>query len=647
MKKSWITTLTITIAIVFSAAALASNSPNTNNRGGLYIVEFRGEPDDAQLALLADRGIKLVDHFGKNRFWVRASSAAEMDGLEFVKKAASPKISDKVDLPLTFAIGSARQSDKLETIITFFDDVTEREASALVASAGGTVLGKGMLYGNRMMVEMPSGAVARLAENNLVRAVEAGQREKILPNLRSAEVASVVQTRTDYGLYGSGVTGGIWDGGAVGSHPDLAGRVILGEKSKVSDHATHVAGTIAGSGLIRPDAEGMAPESKLISFNFNGDVPSEMAEAVKDYGISFSNNSWSYNNGWYYHSILKLWIWFGDYYFGRYTSESAAYDKLVYDTNLVIMFAAGNDRADKGPKDYSVKYLDLTIGRGNDVPRPADGPYCSIDVTGSAKNVITVGAVNNKGRMTSFSSWGPTRDGRIKPEVCTVGTGVLSTLPDGTYASWSGTSMATPATSGAVALLFEQYRKVIGRNPSAAEVRALLVATAIDTGTKGPDYSNGFGLLDIHEAAALVESSPEKGLIIRDSVRKAKSARTKQYTFEVAPGTKQLKVALAWIDPPAQPNADKALVNDLDLRLYPAEGGEAQLPWVLDPARPKAAATKGDNDVDNIELVEISTPRSGKWTIEVSADTLNKGQRQEFALVVFADQEILGKVSER
>ncbi len=646
MKTTGYAALTLTIITLISAVSVFAETVETNDSGKLYIIEFRGEPDDAQIMELRSRGLKIVDHFGGDKYWVRADSSSAISDIPFIKKTAHPEINDKLALPVAVSASMAKPSDKITATVSFFEGMSYSQARSLIASLGGTVIDKQMLYGDRLTVELPAGSLVEAAMSDSVRAIENGPREKITLNMRSAKAASVVDARVDFGLYGSGIVGGIWDGGAVGSHPDLDGRIILGEKGKVSDHATHVAGTMVGNGAARPAAEGMAPQAKLVSFNFKGDVPSEMEAAIRNHGISFSNNSWSYSNGWSYHYILKLWIWWGDYYFGHYSSESAAYDKLVYDKDLVILFAAGNDRGEKGPTDYSVKYLNITTARGDDTPHPADGPYCSVDVTGSAKNVITIGAVKRNGKMSSFSSWGPTKDGRIKPEICAVGTQVLSTLPDGGYASWSGTSMATPAASGAVALLFEQYHNDLGRDPSAAEIRALLAATAKDIGKKGPDYSCGFGMMDVYTAAEIVAESADSGIIIRDTVRKAKKYRTKSYSFEISPNTKHLKVALAWIDPPAQPNAQKALVNDLDLRLRMAGDSDVKLPWLLDPSKPKALASRGNNDVDNIELVEVDNPGAGKWTIEVNAARLNKGNNQRFALVVVTDKQITGKVAE-
>ena len=644
MKKNTITTLVAVILITTFISAFASDTSLARSRNGLYIAEFNGELSDEQESLLLVRGIRILEYAGANKYWLKAGPYADLSDLEFVKSVKRAGNTDKVSRSLASVASLSSNESRLVATVSFFKGTSYREARALITSLGGKALQSEMLYGNRLHVDLPAAAIASLAENDAVLALEGPPRMKMAVNSIAAEATTVTNTRIDFGLSGDGVVGGIWDEGWIGEHPDLDGRTIAGEKSKVSDHATHVAGTIIGNGTHLAAAAGMAPTAKLVSYNFNGDVATEMAEAVRQHGIAFSNNSWTYANGWGYHSILKLWLWWGDGNFGRYNSESAAYDELVYKTDLIVLFAAGNDRTDVGTSEE--KYLDLTIGRGNDAPHPADGPYCTVDVTGSAKNVITVGAVDKNGKMTTFSSWGPTQDGRLKPEVCSVGYHVTSTMPGGQYATWSGTSMATPAASGAVALLVEEYRTRLGRNPSAAEIRALIAVTARDLGQPGPDYRHGFGMLDAHSAAALIADNDQNSQIITDRVRKAKAQRTKCYQIQVPAGSRDLKVALAWIDPPASPNAKHTLVNDLDLRLYRNGSDEVEMPYILDPAKPNASAKKGDNTVDNIELVEVMRPKAGVWTIEISADTFGKGNKQKFALVVTSNKGFTTPVTE-
>jgi serine protease AprX len=107
--------------------------------------------------------------------------------------------------------------------------------------------------------------------------------------------------------------------------------------------------------------------------------------------------------------------------------------------------------------------------------------------------VIAVGAVDATGKIASFSSPGPTYDGRIKPEVCAFGVSnwVAAKAKDGgdTYVTGSGTSYATPLVAGAVALLLEAHR-----DWTPTQVRDALMKTANNASAPNNDY--GWGIVD-------------------------------------------------------------------------------------------------------------------------------------------------------
>ncbi len=605
-------------------------------RGGLLIARFRGEASEEQLQQLQAAGISIAGHLEGNAYWIRCEPGSDAAGLPFVEAVARPGAWHKITPPAAAELAERSAGENVTVGVSFFEGVSAEAVTTLLGSLGGRAVEDRMLYGRRLHVELPAVAVDELAVSEMVRAVEAGPRQRIAVNARAAKASMIHAARADWDLSGTGVAGAIWDEGKVDSHPDLEGSVELVERrGRPSEHATHVAGTIVGSGEGRSAARGMAPDAHLYSFNFRGDIPTEMAEAIDDHDIVFASNSWTYGNGWGYFAVIDLWVWFGDYYFGHYSAESAAYDELVHETGLIILFAAGNDRTDVGTDE---RYLDVTIGRGSDEPHPPDGPFRTIDTTSASKNVISVGAVNRRGKMTRFSSWGPTKDGRVKPEIVADGRSLLSTVLEGGYDRFSGTSMATPTVAGGVALLVEQFRSELNRTPSAAEVRAILAATATDLGAKGPDYTNGFGMLNVGAAADLIGAAADRNLIITSIVRKTTSQRTRRFRLRLGRGIGELKIALAWSDPPAQPNAELTLVNDLDLRLYRGGSEDAELPWVLDGANPSVPATRGVNTVDNIELLQVDNPISGIWIIEVTASRLSLGNGQSFALAVSSDE---------
>jgi len=118
-----------------------------------------------------------------------------------------------------------------------------------------------------------------------------------------------------------------------------------------------------------------------------------------------------------------------------------------------------------------------------------------IVVPADAENVIACGAVDSDGNIASFSSQGPTADGRIKPEVCALGVstycaGVNSTSA---YRYENGSSLATPLVAGAAACVLQAHP-----DWTPQQVREALMMTASDP--ENPDNQYGWGIIDVIEA---------------------------------------------------------------------------------------------------------------------------------------------------
>lgn len=113
-------------------------------------------------------------------------------------------------------------------------------------------------------------------------------------------------------------------------------------------------------------------------------------------------------------------------------------------------------------------------------------------------DVIAVGAVTSSGKISSFSSPGPTYDGRIKPEVCALGVNnwiaVNGQDSSSTYGTGSGTSFSTPLVAGVAALLLE-----IHRDWTPAQVRSALLSSA--SRSSNPDNNYGWGIVNAVSAA--------------------------------------------------------------------------------------------------------------------------------------------------
>ncbi|MDY0109026.1 MAG: S8 family serine peptidase [Candidatus Krumholzibacteria bacterium] len=456
----------------------------------------------------------------------------------------------------------------------------------------------------------------------------------------------------------------IWDGGAVRiAHQEFTGRAVSGDgSSNVSSHATHVAGTMIAAGA-DPDARGMSFAGTLQSYDW-GDDTGEMAAAAAGL-LCLSNHSYGYVAGWRYGwSDPDAWYWFGDPTvseiedpgFGFYDPTAAAWDDLAHAAPYyLIVKSAGNDRSDAGPEpggghyawsDQVNDWVWSTVVRDPD--GGADG-FDSIPYHGTAKNILTVGAVldipggwtsPDDVQVSAFSSWGPTDDGRVKPDLVANGVSLYSSIASGDaeYARYSGTSMSAPNVTGSLNLLVEHYRALHGgQRPLASTLKAIVLHTASEAGpTPGPDFMHGWGLLNTAAAALMISDDAAGGRRLRVATLADGTADLYRFYHD---GDGELKVTLAWTDPAGSPPAwslnptTPMLVNDLDLKLVRESDNAVFWPWLLDPAAPAAPAVTGPNHRDNVEMILATGAGAGTYLVEVShSGSLQGGQT--YSLVV-------------
>lgn len=466
-------------------------------------------------------------------------------------------------------------------------------------------------------------------------------------NSAEATTLNVPKLRTGGNLginmTGSGIKLGTWDGGRVRTdHQELTGRVTIGDGAiTLNDHATHTSGTMLASG-VSALAKGMAPNATLIAYDFNNDVSEMAAQAKPDQtSLLLSNHSYGTLAGWEWNGTS--WTWYGDpsvsttidYKFGFYNTQSQQWDNMAYNAPYyLIVKAAGNDRNDAG-----------------DGSKPADGVggYDCIPTYGVAKNILTVGAVENLTsynipsdvKMTTFSSWGPTDDGRIKPDLVAPGLNVFSSVSSSTnaYATASGTSMSTPAVTGTLGVLQQLYKSFnSGNYMRSATVKALAIHTCREAGSNpGPDYSYGWGLLDAEAAASTIMRKDNKNVFILENT--LTNSQTYELNLGAAKAGTLIKATMVWTDPAGVPNAAavnnpaKKLINDLDIRLID-DANTISSPWILNPSIPSAAATTGDNTLDNVERVELSSAAARSYKIRVTNKGTLQSGTQAFSLIV-------------
>jgi hypothetical protein len=464
---------------------------------------------------------------------------------------------------------------------------------------------------------------------------------------------------------GSSVLAAVFDEGSVRrTHVEFAtDRVAVHTTRPPSRHSTHVAGTMSAKGA-RSEAIGMAEKLKLLSFDWLDDL-NELDAAGGDSSspIRASNHSYGPLAGWAWDQNLQAWFWWGDTTlsqdedakFGKYTGDNSQLDSILSRRpHLVTFAAAGNDRSD-GPSVQPVQHYAIgrhaTTGQlewqvstrqrrrdGHD-----QGGLDTIGGLGLSKNAICIGAIRDVVNVsdvivtTPFSNWGPSDDGRVKPDLVANGDLLLSTsnADDDAYVELSGTSMASPTAAGIGSLLIENYQKVKGDFPTSDIIKAILVHSATDAGAPGPDPAFGWGSINTLAAGRII-SGQGGAWIKRDTVN---SGAGKTFGFAQPADGRPVRATLVWIDPAGAANtgglddSTPTLVNDLDLTVVAPDGAVFN-PYSLVRSSPASPATRtGPNRVDNVEVVD-APPLAGNWTVRVRVNNLGSGASQSFALVV-------------
>ena len=363
---------------------------------------------------------------------------------------------------------------------------------------------------------------------------------------------------------------------------DFAGRYLTTKLSSKnsSSHATIMSTMIGGGGNSWHLGKGVAWGSRISSSDFISLLPDTDA-AYREYNITVQNHSYGVGVESYY------------------GSDAALYDiSVLNNKKLLHVFSSGNSGLSSAPT----------------------GTYMGIpgfaNLTGSfkmAKNILTVGATDSFNVVELLSSKGPAHDGRVKPELVAFGE--------------DGSSGAAALVSGTSLLLQQAYFDLNDSLPTNALIKSILINSADDIGNKEVDYANGFGSLNAKNAIKTIHA----GNYFFGSLTNGSS---QNFTVTVPDGIKKVKATLVWNDPPAIPNATKALINDLDLELVNILTGEKWQPWVLNSypetdSLSKPAERKKDS-LNNVEQISLDNPGGGEYLLRTSG--FNVSGSQEFFL---------------
>lgn len=498
----------------------------------------------------------------------------------------------KLDERLNSTIKQA--SREIQITVVFSEAVNQQFADSLVNACKGVLLASPLKSLQIYSIAINTKNVQKLASNYGVISVAEQLEDEALNNeARAASKSSIALQAAVYGgheLSGQGVTIGIGDNVSGNCHIDLKDRIINYNPVAYTNHGVHINGIAAGAGIIDAGRQGVAPKVKIINQLYSN-IWQNTPVYFPLYNMTLTNNS--------YAAVIKDCA-----FAGTYNAISEAIDKLALQYNTVLhVFAAGND--------------------GNIICPPFPQGYATV-VGGyqPAKNNLVVTSTDKSYVNATDASRGPIKDGRLKPELTAVGVDVRSTTKVEEYLTAGGTSMASPGVAGGLALLTERYKQLhANANPRADVLKTLILNSAMDIGTPGPDYTYGFGFMNLYRALQLLDSN-------RYNTDSITNGQQKQYTVTVPANTAQLKLMLCWNDVAASPMAPKALVNDLDIEVK-EPSNTTHLPLILNPEPSKILdeAKEGADHLNNCEQVVINNPAAGVCTITVKGFNVPSGMQ--------------------
>lgn len=576
---------------------------DTKFNKSVLLLRFRQLPGSDVQKSLSGQGITLLQYVTDNVYLASVSGKLNADGLQRSDVMAMHPWLPRLKLSPLLATGkipayAVKATGTMDVHVLIPGSFSIVEAESFLSAHNYVIVDKTWSQFGQLTLRISEKQLQQLATFPFVQYIEpVGKEPEPLTfsgrQLSNTTVLNAPVSEGGKGLNGEGVVVGIGDIGDVPGHIDFAGRLIsrtfLGET-----HGMQVSGTAVGGGVVNERYRGYASKATMISES-QGQIVSRTPVYFRDYGMVVTNNSYGGSGGCEYNGMYEM------------ASRSIDIMSLSYQQVLHVI-AAGNN------------------GSWNCTPFPQSF-YTIVPGFQSAKNVLTVGALNDTGTAAAFTSKGPAADGRLKPEITAKGAVVISTAPGNWYTAGNGTSLAAPAVTGGVALLCQRYRQLHNNsNPSNALVKALLCNGADDKGNPGPDFTYGFGSMNLLRS---VEAMEKEQFFISSLSNGANNT----HTITIPANTAQVKVMLYWNDPAALPIGRQMLINDLDAELI-TPASQTILPKIPDTiaANVNNPAINGADHINNIEQLIIDQPTAGTYTIRVKGTAIAQGP-QDYVLV--------------
>ncbi len=555
----------------------------------LALIHFSVLPGSKEREALKNEGITLLEYIPDNTFTAAvqlksgATAGTTLPASLQVHSITNMLPEWKADKYTWKQVNE--QKGSVELLVTFYPIVSKTEIHQFIAAAGGQVDAWPMEQYNAFKVIINAGSVKALASwygvQNISPVTPMYPLDLQSKPAVKGNVAWALPANGGYGLMGDDVTVGIGDNASGIYHADIKDRIKNFNPAGRANHGEHVNGIVGGSGNLDPLAQGMAPHANMLDFLYDLVLPATGA-MYHDYNMTITNNSYA--------------VVLGDCsYSGVYDGYARFLDTLIQQyPDVLQVFASGNDgylTCSGYPTGYG------TVAGGYQ----------------PAKNALVVGSMTDFLGAAYDESRGPVNDGRLKPEIIAVGLGAYSTIGIDGYEWAAGTSMASPQVAGGAALLTEYYKQLNGGvAPKADLLKAILMNGAMDIGNPGPDYSYGFGSMDVARSLKIIDGSH----FFRNTINNGAS---QTMSIAVPANTAQVKIMLYWNDIPASTASATQLVNDLDLKVTdPA--GTGHLPLVLNPAFAHVTdvANEQADHLNNVEQVVINNPVAGNYTVNVN-----------------------------
>lgn len=396
-----------------------------------FIVQFNSNPNKKEIQQLKDEGFNIIEYIGSNSYYVKNTNKLlyKIEETENGIKINSDKINDEwIIKHIKHSLKNYKETEILESkiihlnkqekmliSIQFYKDVDIKIAKKELLKSKYKIMNM-IPKTNTILIYADNDEINSLSELEFIKKIDYFDYNLEDNLLYSKPLQNIDNVQSVYGLSGNNIAILEYEwGGVSGEHNDFGNRLIVKDlEYKISDHATHVAGILIGNGSINSNYKGIVYNSELYSHEIdNLLIGGEELDFELDYSDSISSGAKVASNSWgtgINSSTCNI--------AGTYNTWSELIDEYTLDGTFIegipIVFSMGN-------------YQNANC---------VSGGYKTLSPQASAKNVISVGAINIYDKsITSYSSLGPTDAGRIKPDLVASGSyssimGIYSTISD-------------------------------------------------------------------------------------------------------------------------------------------------------------------------------------------------------------------------